>query len=558
MNNLLKSRTLRRALIFFVAVLILNFYLLRPIASWSLGTTGRNGPGGSGVKAWTEPDGPDSKIGMDYKVQAPISQHLRNQQSNFLQSLYKQLNNTKPHCDGPALSQHVFGIGFDGMGEMKRPDYVMNADEIREPLIEAHDAFIAGIKDITNMPYVPGSRGIVSSAGGDYLPTFIASLRMTRRTGCTLPVEVFLNDWSEYEPYICKVILPELNARCIVLSEMLEDAGLTGDDSPHFEHYQIKPFALALSSFETLIWMDSDCIPLHDPATLLEAEPFTSNGLVTWPDIWANTASPLWFNITRQEEPPMNFRQSSEAGIILLSKRKHSPTLLLSIYYNYYGPDFWWDLQGQAAYGEGDKDTFLAAASALGADYYAVSDFAGALDIIKRDRKSTIISAMIQGDPIEDYNLTTSGIWRVQNKSAAVPTRAFFIHAVSPKFNAGLDVVKNAESVEGRIWASPPIQTMRLGYDVEKVYWEEVMQVTCALEHSIISWQHKSGLCEAVHRVWNNIILNPNTTVPLLTFNETLYFEELVPKPEKSDDESENSKDSDGEDEDEDKNEDES
>lgn len=55
--------------------------------------------------------------------------------------------------------------------------------------------------------HIPGTKGIVSTAGGTY-PILVISLRMLRRTGSTLPIEIFLADEDEYEEYICDVVLP--------------------------------------------------------------------------------------------------------------------------------------------------------------------------------------------------------------------------------------------------------------------------------------------------------------------------------------------------------------
>jgi alpha 1,2-mannosyltransferase len=58
----------------------------------------------------------------------------------------------------------------------------------------------------------------------------------------------------------------------------------------------------------------------------------------------------------------------------MISKRKHSLSLLLALYYNFYGPRFYYKLLCQMAAGEGDKETWLAAVTALNKTYYQVRE----------------------------------------------------------------------------------------------------------------------------------------------------------------------------------------
>ncbi|KAJ5261308.1 nucleotide-diphospho-sugar transferase [Penicillium angulare] len=533
MEQFVSSRVVRRTGVFALAVILLvNAYLFSQ--RWPVHFRSSSVSSSPGASTSTSALAPTHTIsGIDGlatgtpELVSSILPSLAKQQSTYLRDLFQRLDSVKPDCSGPHLQKDAGGTGYEPVEPRPRPDYISNADEMREPLTKSHEDFVAGIKEISDLPYHSGTRGIVSSAGGDYMPTFISSLRMIRRTGCTLPVEVFLIDWDEFEPYICEVVLPTLNAKCIVLQEMLEDAHfLKDDDSVKIEGYQIKPFAMILSSFDTFIWMDSDCIPLYDPEVLLDAEPFTSTGLVTWPDFWQNSASPLYFNISGQPEPSMLERASTESGIVLMSKQKHAETLALCVYYNYWGPDYYWALLGQGAYGSGgDKETFVQAASALGADFYAVSEpIADAKYLAKSG--DYMFGAMVQADPREDYKLTRQGIWRVLDRGLARAPSVFFVHASNPKFNAGSDILDLLEIEDGewgRVWAGPDHVTSRFGYDIEKPYWEELMNVTCSLEHAFFAWQHKRGLCEGVQKYWNSTIINPDTPLPPF-INETVIL----------------------------------
>ncbi|KAA8641591.1 hypothetical protein EYZ11_013231 [Aspergillus tanneri] len=433
---------------------------------------------------------------------------LPNCQVRLWHQLHALFTEHEPHCPSPTLRDSVGLPRFNAIKKSHRLNYINNADEIREPLRVAHDGFTQDMRTLdSERAYYAGSKGIVSAAGGPYLPAFVVTLRMLRRTGSTLPVELFMRDYLEYEPYICEVVLPPLQAQCIILSEIV--LGGFGDPRYTIEHYQIKSFAILFSSFESVLWMDADCIPLYNPSPLLSSEPFISTGLVTWPDFWTNTASPLYFQISRQPEPPTTARQATEAGMLLISKKSHWMTLLLAAYYNYYGPSFYYRLLGQGAPGEGDKDTFLQAATAVGEEYYAVSEAVADLGHPDSSGKGVLGAAMLQADPMEDYALTSRGKWRVKDPSVAEAARGFFIHSYNPKFNPGGDLLgekaQDAKGQPSRLWTASINALQRIGYDAEKVVWEEAKTVACTLEHAFETWKGKSGICEGVQKHWESL-----------------------------------------------------
>lgn len=141
--------------------------------------------------------------------------------------------------------------------------------------------------------------GIVTVAGGYYFAPAILSIRMLRKTNSTLPVQVFLRNKSEYEKKICQEVLPALNAECFVIQDHLRKY-----NPVKVEHYQLKVLAILFSSFESVLYLDSDCIPLLEPKELFDSEPFLSTGLVTWPDYWIATEDPVFYNIAGLQSFP--------------------------------------------------------------------------------------------------------------------------------------------------------------------------------------------------------------------------------------------------------------
>lgn len=397
--------------------------------------------------------------------------------------------------------------GFKAKDPIERPNVLELDTETIATMKEAHTEFVGAVTSSTSLQlqYIPGTKGVVSTAGGAYLPVLVISLRMLRRTGSTLPMEVFLADEDEYEDYICDTVLPSLNARCIVLSRILVAAPAT------IEKYQFKPFAMLFSSFEEILFLDADAFPLEPVERLFKSEPFRTNGLVTWPDFWASSASPYFYEIAGTAAPAMNLRQSTESGEVLLSKRTHVHTLLLATYYNYWGPSHFYPLLSQGAAGEGDKETFLAAATAMNEPFYQVSESICALGHPKEGGMAG--SAMGQFNPIQDYELTSHGKWRVRGDEAPAPD-VFFIHANFPKFNPATVFEKHEvnpafldDGSYTRAWTIPEdvVKQFSATVDVEKNFWGEILWTACELEDKFVSWEDQQGICAGVKKYYDNM-----------------------------------------------------
>ena len=453
--------------------------------------------------------------------QVPLSER----QSALWKALRPIIQKHAPGCAPPERRGDVTAVHFNATTTDPRPDLILMPEQSRTAMQTAHANFVEDIRHAKGLRPVhkPGTRGVVSTAGGPYLPVFLSSLRMLRRVGSTLPVEVFMKDDSEYEKDLCENILPGLNARCLVLAEMLGK----GKENA-IAHYQLKAFAVLFSSFEDVLWMDADCFALYKPEEIFDADPFKSTGLITWPDFWASSVSPAYFALSQQLEPPMSARQASETGVFMVSKRNHFLTLLLAAYYNFYGPSHYFRLLSQGGPGEGDKETFVHAASALGEPFYTVSERVTAIGHEKPDADGGGLSgsAMAQSDPLQDYILTSQDKWRVQDPEVANPPRVFFIHAHYPKFNPAESVfgtkwetkpTLKPDGSDGRAWTAPEGDIRRFGYDAERAYWEEIKWVSCNGEVSFRHWNDKPRVCVRVENYWQNVFAEAHADDPIFT-----------------------------------------
>jgi len=330
------------------------------------------------------------------------------------------------------------------------------------------------VYDIEQDANLFAGKGVVLVAGGEYFGPAIVGIHALRQTGSDLPVEVFLADYEEYEPYLCETYLPSLDARCLVLSDFI------GDDFD-VSHYQFKALALLFSSFSEVLLLDSDSIPLQDPETeLFQSAPYIENGLVGWPDFWIGTESPSFYVIAGLTSFPSDLPQSSsESGQLLLDKSRHLKTLLLAVYYNLFGPGYFYELLSQGALGQGDKNTFESAAVVLGAPHYRVKDLPQVIG--RYDAFAFKGSAIIQMAP-------ESG-------------QPAFIHANTPKMNAGHlidegDLQDKYSKAHLRLWENKIATRKILDSDVEAKIWKILVDTGCELADEVMEWKHRKNLCK--------------------------------------------------------------
>lgn len=275
--------------------------------------------------------------------------------------------------------------------------------------------------------------GIVYLGGEKYNQLVLLSIKTLRDTGSKLPVEVILPQTNDYDIKFCLELLPNLNAKCKVMADYVPKSFVD-----LVKGYQFKNVALLISSFERILYLDADNLCIRNPDIFFVNKPFMDQHLVIWPDLWRRSTSPHFYDIVdiavnserkvrnsyfandpkgrMVEREKFSFHDcegtlpdpSSETGQLLINKRVHARTLFLSMYYNYYGPDFYYALLSQGAAGEGDKETFIAAAHKLELPYYQVQEFTREFGPINDRTKKHEFYGMGQYDPMTDYIQYTS------------------------------------------------------------------------------------------------------------------------------------------------------
>jgi Mannosyltransferase putative len=136
-------------------------------------------------------------------------------------------------------------------------------------------------------PKAPGSRGIVMCAGGTYLSEAYASLRQVRKVGCTLPVDLVHVGPEEFPEAARRVFEQEIgNVRFVDAA-----AADLGVPPTNLKGFEIKSYALLLTRFDRVLFLDADSAPLRDPTPLLDAY-----DQLFWPDYSVSDAlvRPAW------------------------------------------------------------------------------------------------------------------------------------------------------------------------------------------------------------------------------------------------------------------------
>lgn len=427
--------------------------------------------------------------------------------------------------------------------------------------------------------YVPGTTGIVMVGGGRFSWLSYLSLVGLRGAGSTLPVEIVMPTLVDFENErdFCSSVLPPLNAKCVVLPDSLGPTVMT---RYKFHNYQFKTLALLVSSFQNVLLLDSDNVMVHSPDAFMNSKMFRENGLITWPDYWQRTISPAFYDIaaikvderkrvrynrfpldieqtkgelSEEEAKTANYHElegsipnlSTESGQLAINKVTHSKTLLLSLYYNVYGPKLYYKLFSLGEQGEGDKDTFLAAAVVLGEPFYQIKSYIRTWGYLDSDGQFQGV-AMAQKDPLQDFELYQTNVVKEMSDSSGKlkgklideqityldtlgkdvfgekgQSQTWTVHCNYPKLDP-LDLVlkpsiydKKENRLKYRLYGTLKYSALnRAGQEVEVDFeleqWKNMEKILCKKKISFVHLsKFKGDLCEFVKNQVEWLSKNP-------------------------------------------------
>lgn len=178
------------------------------------------------------------------------------------------------------------------------------------------------IEVVKNIPPYPEAlykgRGIVILAGGRFSPFAETGMGMLREIGSTLPVEIWMKDKAEEKAGWCKDILQD-GMVCRRLSDYM-------DTSKMESGYQLKVNSILFSSFEQILFLDADNVPVKNPDAIFDAQTFTETGVILWPDYWKHSGAPfLPYEVGLSDDASELFRQdqTAESGQLVWDKKRH-------------------------------------------------------------------------------------------------------------------------------------------------------------------------------------------------------------------------------------------
>lgn len=373
--------------------------------------------------------------------------------------------------------------------------FLIVSEDSQRKLKSEHQRFIDELPARAPRGVFKGT-GVVYVAGKRYMPTMLVSLQMLRRYSPHIPVEVIMGSREEYEPELCERVLPELGAKCLILEDILGKDFMLDFD---IHGYQVKTLGILVSSFDNVIFIDSDNMPLRNVEQLVHQEPYVSTKYVIWPDVWYRTTSPAYYDIaglelgdrvrgdlemTDTSESPLHDLQgaipdsSSESGQLAVSKNAHYRDLLLATYYNLYGFDIYYPLLTQGGPGQGDKETFIAAAHALNSTVYQIH---GRPRVTGRFDPEFSMAGLLQCIPNDDYKkyVTETRQERPRIMFAHINMQKLNLREVIQGFPQAMEIDAPPDT-RVRLFGKPSQNYETFDYsDIELYMWQGVKWTAC-------------------------------------------------------------------------------
>ncbi|KAJ8131768.1 hypothetical protein O1611_g1856 [Lasiodiplodia mahajangana] len=257
-------------------------------------------------------------------------------------------------------------------------------------------------------------RGIVLTAGDDQAKYLLTTIYTFRELGCDLPIEImYLGDPDLGEDHRFELeSLPGVTTRDI--SQMVDDDGwkLAG--------WAIKPFAMLLSSFREVIFIDADSFFFRDPAKLFDDPDYKKTGALFFRDRTIMPESKRKWLMQILPRPIHKLAKESswwmgtsghhqESGVVVIDTWKHFVSMLLICRFNGSDRDPRGGKVGVYEMMHGDKETFWIGFLLAGDSSFAFHKGAvGSIGVIEPPKKAAAITATEDSESLDDDELPTS------------------------------------------------------------------------------------------------------------------------------------------------------
>uniref|UniRef100_K3WIB1 Uncharacterized protein n=1 Tax=Globisporangium ultimum (strain ATCC 200006 / CBS 805.95 / DAOM BR144) TaxID=431595 RepID=K3WIB1_GLOUD len=236
-------------------------------------------------------------------------------------------------------------------------------------------------------------RGVVLIGFPKAIAGVYAIIRLLRFHGCALPVEVWIDPL-------------EMHAKHSVLVELVNNYGvfLRVIEDPNATKFHAKPYTIYHSRFESVLFLDSDNIPVRDPTYLFDSPEFTKFGAMFWPDFW-RPALDTPFNVQEQSalwqllDMPFVDMFEQESGQVLVNKSMSAAAMSKLMFYSDNVPRLLTDWE--LVYG--DKDLFRLAWLNTSTPFYFIQHTLALGGLYDKDEDFFCGISMIQRDPAGDF-----------------------------------------------------------------------------------------------------------------------------------------------------------
>eukprot|EP01059_Diplonema_ambulator_P001355 TRINITY_DN11131_c0_g1_i1.p1 TRINITY_DN11131_c0_g1~~TRINITY_DN11131_c0_g1_i1.p1 ORF type:complete len:750 (+),score=182.55 TRINITY_DN11131_c0_g1_i1:44-2293(+) len=225
-------------------------------------------------------------------------------------------------------------------------------------------------------------KGIAFMAGSvGTLPQAIAAVSFIRgHLISDVPVEIWQTEEeaTDHSPDFIRG-LDQLNIRLRTLPSEVKSSTVD-------EMFALKPAVILASSFDVVLFLDADALPLVDPLQIFQQRQKSS--AVFWPDYWTLLYdAKIWESIDGGWPYPDHVAASQDSGLMVVCKSCGAwKPLTLAFYFNYHNNIYYPAIytghfsekqcraskcnSGHTVPGIGDKDTFQIAWRALKEPYY--------------------------------------------------------------------------------------------------------------------------------------------------------------------------------------------
>jgi alpha 1,2-mannosyltransferase len=222
--------------------------------------------------------------------------------------------------------------------------------------------------------------GIVMVVYPKLMTSAYASISVLRKNyGCELPIELWV---SEAE----LIRTPTMKDSLALLEQQFTGVKVQKIKDPSVFGFNTKIHAVYHSSFENVLFLDADNVPVRDPTYLFSSPEFTESGAVFWPDFWhprktifnIHSESLLW------ELVDMDFVDmfEQESGQLLIDRRRAAVALEVLMFYQYHRPNHF----DKLVLAHGDKDLFRLAWLKTQTPFFMMPYPPGAAGSVRKDK----------------------------------------------------------------------------------------------------------------------------------------------------------------------------